>query len=909
MKWLRAIGSLALLLGVLVGVPWLLAVCTNPAMLLSVNWGQVMLRPDDGRILLELLGLVGWASWLVLAATIIVEVVAVTTRRRIDFQVPGTAWFRPVVATLVAAVVLAPSTMASAAPAQPASPTTAAGVTTVRLPQEGAGVAEDGAEDAGEGTPAHSTGRSYTVQPGDELWTVAERQLGSGQRWRDLLVVNPGLTADSRLEAGSTVQLPPDVMVCKGDSLWLLAQRHLGDGNRWPEIYDLNADLIDDPDEIDVGWKLLLPADETLPVPPRVPSVPKPAPKPVTPPKPAVPAPVPPAPTSPSVDAAADEATENNQDSASPSPSEVATSAPAPSGQAHSANAPERQHASAWHEMEPVAALNDESAPLAGAIGGVLASTIIVSVAARRRLQLIGRAVGRRLIPLSPEAETFWTALARRAETAPEVSTEHSPTSVVLGWRDDGSEVTLCLETARATGIVQAPQPQAVIGAMLTSLLCAPWSTDVEVLLVGADQPWSEAVDDPRLTQLSAEEACEHLTRLCATRRLELGTRLLNDVRADPDQAPAWRPVVALFASPLSTNQLQVLSAALNFGQVGVSLVVPQWEHSTAIHFSGDTATLDDVSFSPQLLTTPARRALVELFASTINERTEPAPWWNPEAPRRALDADATVQEPRHPDLEPPPTGEPIPSLVLLGEPNIEHTPGEPPRRARQQCIEYAAWLLLHPDSTPTSMARSLCVAESTRRSNLSRLRTWLGTDTQGQRFLPDAYQGRISLDERVTSDWHRLRALVTGPVNEAGDRALRCVLSMVSAPPLGTAVERWPWARCLYDDMVSFLVDVACELADRCLASGFLDEALWAVQQGQLVAPKHDELCVRLIRVRRLLGDAQATHEAIDVFRSNIREDNRPMHAHHAAELTQPLCLAEDANSLVPAKTADLIP
>ena len=69
----------------------------------------------------------------------------------------------------------------------------------------------------------------------------------------------------------SVVPAMPTYQVRRGDCLWTIAQTHLGSGFRWPEIYDLNRDQIHDPDLIDTGWILTLPADATNLTPPLAP--------------------------------------------------------------------------------------------------------------------------------------------------------------------------------------------------------------------------------------------------------------------------------------------------------------------------------------------------------------------------------------------------------------------------------------------------------------------------------------------------------------------------------------------------------------------------------------------------------------------------------------------------------------
>ena len=59
----------------------------------------------------------------------------------------------------------------------------------------------------GGGAPRSSQGRRYTVKPGDVLSTIAQRELGSARRWREIVAANPGLQPESLL-IGSVLALP-----------------------------------------------------------------------------------------------------------------------------------------------------------------------------------------------------------------------------------------------------------------------------------------------------------------------------------------------------------------------------------------------------------------------------------------------------------------------------------------------------------------------------------------------------------------------------------------------------------------------------------------------------------------------------------------------------------------------------
>lgn len=48
-------------------------------------------------------------------------------------------------------------------------------------------------------------------------------------------------------------------VVVKGDTLGKLAEKYYGDPSLYTKIFEANRDRIEDPDRIQVGWKLKIP--------------------------------------------------------------------------------------------------------------------------------------------------------------------------------------------------------------------------------------------------------------------------------------------------------------------------------------------------------------------------------------------------------------------------------------------------------------------------------------------------------------------------------------------------------------------------------------------------------------------------------------------------------------------------
>lgn len=295
----RLLGAAALLLliGIVVGLPWVLltlgqALVDLPDRLPSIgDLITALTRPDDGSLIVLVLLAIAWAAWAFLTLSIVVEAAAQLRGVRAP-RLPGLKVPQNTARSLVAAAALlfvAVPTAANAAPMtplDPAPPTTA----TQQVATQHSGDQQT-REAPRENTAQASSGTTrYTVRHGDSLWKIAEEQLGDGERFAEIAQLNYDrpqsdghtLTSDHWLNPGWELLIPADRppstqdddtvkhTVSEDETLWDIAEEHLGEGERYPEIVQATAGLpqpggtvLTDPDQISAGWTLLIPTNDT----------------------------------------------------------------------------------------------------------------------------------------------------------------------------------------------------------------------------------------------------------------------------------------------------------------------------------------------------------------------------------------------------------------------------------------------------------------------------------------------------------------------------------------------------------------------------------------------------------------------------------------------------------------------
>ncbi|MFJ3229055.1 LysM peptidoglycan-binding domain-containing protein [Streptomyces sp. NPDC086783] len=476
---LQAVLSVLVLAAVLAGLPLLLTWAT-PVIWAATHddLSHLLDRQDTGQVFLLLLACVGWIGWAQFGFSAVRELIA---------QLRGRTWHAPrglaasqrAAAVLIGSIlVLLPASSALASDAQ-AAPASTAGL----VPGQAARQAPQttGADQTSPMSSAStSTSSTYTVRetrPAQSLWGIAERELGDGERWREIADLNEGRSmpdgtvfrANSFLQAGWQLKMPETsgapagvrtqlgdrpavasrdgehvVTVHSGDYLSKIAEKELGDGSDWPQLFKASRDKpqpdglpeITDPNLIYAGQQITVPGTQPgQPAPPQDGDG-EAADSQDTPPPPA---------KTPSAEQSAGEDAEDAPaagQSTAPAPASSAPSAPssrpAPQpGQTHDSgsrsaapSATPQSSSSASPSAEPSSSAATSSEPPASApydpplnlrqvlgVGALLAAAITAALALRRTLQRRRRKPGEK-IAIAAEPSPAEAQLAAVAEPA-----------------------------------------------------------------------------------------------------------------------------------------------------------------------------------------------------------------------------------------------------------------------------------------------------------------------------------------------------------------------------------------------------------------------------------------------------------------------------------------------------------
>ncbi|MFD9517903.1 LysM peptidoglycan-binding domain-containing protein [Streptomyces sp. NPDC059979] len=215
-----------------------------------------------------------------------------------------------------------------------------------------------------------------------------------------------------------------------------------------------------------------------------------------------------------------------------------------------------------------------------------------------------------------------------------------------------------------------------------------------------------------------------------------------------------------------------------------------------------------------------------------------------------------------------------VPTVLLLGRVVIEGAAGRIDSNRQSTAVELVSYLALNPGADHHAIDDALwpgrLVNKQMRNAVISRTRSWLGKDTDGEAYFPrvqDTGDSRYRLSQTVTCDWKTFQNFArTGLArhDEDGELALRRALALVRGRPFAAIdPQRYAWAEPAVQEMVSAIADVAYELSTRRREATDYAGALWAAHQGLLAAEENEMLHRQVFLAHHAAGDVDALREA----------------------------------------------
>ncbi|QSR31292.1 hypothetical protein CFI00_12405 [Nocardioides sp. S5] len=283
---LQGLAATLVILFLVIGMPLLLIAIgahTWDTELSELN--LLLSRPDDGTLALTVIAVSAWTAWIVVAVSVVVEAAAfirgVPTPSLPGFRLPqhGANQLVAVAALLfIASPTVSPAV--SPAPVHAASAAPVPHTPQLGSPETAPVLAESAPAPTGASAAPTPVTIDYTVKRGDSLWRIAERMLGEGARYTEIVELNREVLhgRPDFIVAGTVLKVPHEAdssaaeqpvkeyEVQPGDTLSEIAETQLGDPLRYPDLFEASRDTIQhngahltDPDLIKPGWTITIP--------------------------------------------------------------------------------------------------------------------------------------------------------------------------------------------------------------------------------------------------------------------------------------------------------------------------------------------------------------------------------------------------------------------------------------------------------------------------------------------------------------------------------------------------------------------------------------------------------------------------------------------------------------------------
>jgi hypothetical protein len=897
--FLAAAASAVVLLALVVGVPalllWLDGVPDLPTALPSRDDLTSTIGVEQ---LLTVLVWVAWLAWLQFVLCVGVELRSALSGVGLPARVPLSGPAQRLARVLVGAVLVGASAVGPATATQPAQLAETVATVQPAVPATTGAFAAS----APDGRPAAADG-------------PVEYRLGD-------VVLDPD---DGKHLLGRKVYRvqPPEGRY--HDNLWDIAERELGEGRRYSEIFELNRGRIQpDGHELSLArliyphWLLIMPEDASVE---RVVAVTPPAPPDPAPASAAGPASTDTVPAADESDRAAGQPVKS-----SPSAGDLATAGllaasllaavevirrrirtPEPDDDAVEVEVALRIGA----EPQRAAGLDRALRSLAAACrdAGRALPAVYAALVDDARIELL-------LAPPASHAPPPWQSLddGRRwildlhhGSDAVDALAPF-PGLVSLGRDEAGRDVLVDLEAAGGPIAVIGDPTAAheVVTAIAAELATNTWSDHLRV--TGADLPAELAVLESRYRRVPDVDAA--LPELEMRRADRLGADVLTG-RLRSGGTGAWMPeYVVLGARPDDelAGRLVALTAGGRRSPLGVVCAgdLPGARWRFAVDSAGTLEVpLLGLAVRANRLSRPTMQAVAALVAPQT-ATTEPTlheswlPEVRPEIPQPLVEADAAA-------LATAPV-----RVFLLGPAEVQAA-GPIAAERRSLATEIVVHLALHREGVhPTVLAGTiwpLGVTQAVREATFARVREWLGVDPDGSPYLRFTTDGRLRLPDDVLVDWDVVCTLLRRS-RRAPRRAdeldlLRQALRVARGPVLPDRPPgRYAWiARVRLERIASdVLVDAAHRLSVLAGDGGEPGPAAAAARAGLRVRPAEQLLWRDLLQAEHAARGRPGVVATAEDLTRTLGEIGIPHLEPETAALLEELLPAADQLAIHPA-------
>ncbi|MBN1173093.1 MAG: LysM peptidoglycan-binding domain-containing protein, partial [Micromonosporaceae bacterium] len=774
-RWFRALLAAGALLGFIAGVPGLLVVTagwplrwlgwTHPTAVPSVgDLVSALTSPWSDSMIFAVLATGGWLLWALFLRDVLVEVIAACAEAsqlragRGGLQVVRRGPMRTVAAILIGAIIGA--------------------ILTDSL-RGALGSSAAAAADAAAHRPAVAVAPARPVAEPLTDHLAAPVQRPATHVTPVALTVS--ITTSTDIPAWAA-DAPGGVHhVVKGDNLWDIAEAKLGDPYRWREIYQLNRGQpqaggyrLTDPDEIDIGWVLALPArdpDQAIAPPPQTePTQPDPAPS-----TPTAPAPNPG--TGPSTAPPGSPSAGPSSTAPTTAPSATDSSTPSPTASDTSENP---SHRSEDHSDRGI------TLPTEGWISLSLAAAIaIISTLVRLRARRQARLEFPIPIRSEPDPSPIPTSIALADQATsrgsavdpgserPACATLPDPPEVAVPVGVDGHGAEISLFTLPGPGLALTgpgaePAARAILAAALTTaVLDTPDRRPIVVTTTGTLarllpdgvppaglDPDGTAFEGERLLVLpDPVAAITHAEEEMITRRRVLDSLDLTcvaDLNTHPSRDEPQPPYVLLIdAVPRHAARIQAVGThrgALDLHPI----VLGNHDGFPTINVSADGTPDSDQAEIGRLSTLAAADlpALLDMIASTLPR---------PEAGTSVDDPSTTELPARTEPVIIPTSGDtpPLVRLTVLGPTTLTTDAGPVTSGMRSGSYAVLAVLAAHPAGrSPEQLAAHLHPSLDPDTA-IKRIRTDVGTVRSVLRKATGAKDAKFIIFDRGIDRYH----------------------------------------------------------------------------------------------------------------------------------------------------------